>query len=238
MPTILLNHVISPAVSIFSCLCWHSLTADAQEAIELFDLFFDRCAIHNGLLSVEFHTPQLVASRSPFLFTCICAVASKFYTKKPELYPKIMSAAHELGVGTLRSSYKSVEVIQGFLLLSTWSQPSLRYEEDRSWMYSGIGMLLRLSFPSIADGRTAIRMGQELGLFRKREAVVPDDVDDATRLQFQRETLNRERTWLYTFVVDRSMAAQCGRSYTLREDFIVRSCETWWQQEGTMTRDV
>jgi len=57
-----------------------------------------------------------------------------------------MSAAHELGVGTLRSSYKSVEVIQGFLLLSTWSQPSLRYEEDRSWMYSGIGMLLRLSF--------------------------------------------------------------------------------------------
>lgn len=81
-------------------------------------------------------------------------------------------------------------------------------------------------------------MGQELGLFRKREAVVPEDVDDATRLQFQRETLNRERTWLYTFVVDRSMAAQCGRSYTLREDYIVRSCETWWQQEGTMTRDV
>lgn len=108
-------------------------------AIELFDLYFDRCAIHNGLLSVEFHTPQLVASRSPFLFTCITAVASKFYIKKPDLYSKVMEAAQDLAVDVIRSAYKSVEVIQGFLLLTTWSQPSFRYEEDKSWTYAGLG---------------------------------------------------------------------------------------------------
>jgi len=167
MPAILLKHVITPT-----------------EAIDLFDLYFERCSVHTGLLTVEFHTPQLVASRSPFLFTVICAIASRYYTKNPQLYNKVMDAAQELAVSMIKSSFKSVEIMQGFLMLANWSKPAVRYEEDRTWTYTGI----------------AIRMGQELGLFRKVQSQVPEGIDPATKLQYEREILNRERTWIYCFV--------------------------------------
>ena len=53
-----------------------------------------------------YQTPQMVASRSPFLFTCVCAVASKFYRQRPELYSKIMTSAKELAINAVAQSFK------------------------------------------------------------------------------------------------------------------------------------
>ena len=43
------------------------------------------------------------------------------------------------------------------------------------------------------------------------------------------EIINRERCWLHCFVLDRSLSAQMGKPYTIREDYIIRSaCENQW----------
>lgn len=49
----------------------------------------------------------------------------------------------------------------------------------------------------------AIRMATDLNLHRKTLAVLPDDVNGETRTLYQREIMNRERTWMYCFICDR-----------------------------------
>lgn len=80
------------------------------------------------MLERGFHTPSMVCSRSPFLLTtsmcafhyvsctqdannlAVCAIAAKFYTKKPELYLKLASIAKKLAFSVPERGYKSVEV--------------------------------------------------------------------------------------------------------------------------------
>lgn len=59
--------------------------------------------------------------------------------------------------------------------------------------------------PPLADqfSGIAIRMATDLNLHRKTLAVLPDDVSEETRTLYQREIMNRERTWMYSFICDR-----------------------------------
>lgn len=52
----------------------------------------------------------------------------------------------------------------------------------------------------------AIRMATDLNLHRKTIAQLPPDVSDETRVLYERELLNRERAWMYCFIIDRSYA--------------------------------
>ena len=46
------------------------------------------------------------------------------------------------------------------------------------------------------------------------------------------QIINRERCWLHCFVLDRSVSAQMGKPYTLREDYVIRNaCEASWHQQ-------
>lgn len=60
--------------------------------------------------------------------------------------------------------------------------------------------------PSHADqfSGIAIRMATDLNLHRKTIAQLPPDVSDETRLLYERELANRERTWMYAYIIDRS----------------------------------
>lgn len=56
---------------------------------------------------------------------------------------------------------------------------------------------------------------------------------------YEREIMNRERTWLYAFIADRSVATQMGKPYSIsKEDFIIRSAKTWWHEPGSQKTDV
>lgn len=106
---------------------------------------------------------------------------------------------------------KSTEICQGFLLLCNWNQPSQRFEEERTctrFPPSFFDPWLTLSSPSPRPidqfSGIAIRMATDLNLHRKTIAVLPPDIGDETRVLYERELLNRERTWLYTFICDRS----------------------------------
>ncbi|KAI8443535.1 fungal-specific transcription factor domain-containing protein [Phakopsora pachyrhizi] len=193
---------------------------------------------HKG--SQTLHTPAMVGSRSPFLFTAICAVASRYYEKRNELHLNCLQAAKRIAFDVMVKGYKSVEVVQAFVLLSHWNQPAERFEEDRTWAFSGI----------------AIRMAIDLNLHRKTTLQLPlakrctnliahsvesYQSDEASSSQqadmYEREILNRERTWLYCFILDRSLSAQMGKPYSIREDFIIRSSKDWHKQRCSVPED-
>lgn len=176
------------------------------------------------LLDADWHTPSFVFSRSAFLFTCVCTVAAKFYTKRPELHAKCLAIAKKVALDCIGRGYKSVEIVQGFLLLVMWNQPSERWEEDKTWIFSGI----------------AIRMAQDLNLHRKSVASLPGNTnrDDPAVIDREKEIINRERTWFLCFAVDRSLSAQMGKPYTIREDWIIRNCRLWSLQRLSKPWDI
>ncbi|GAA5983553.1 hypothetical protein JCM5350_000273 [Sporobolomyces pararoseus] len=195
-----------------------------EEVVELFEIFFTHCHKHAPFLDPEIHTPAATGSRSPFLFTCICTVAARYYTKRTDdLYRKCLRTAKRVAFDVMTKGYKSTEICQGFLLLCCWNQPAERFEEERTYQFSGI----------------AIRMATDLNLHRKTIAQLPTDINEETRMLYDRELLNRERAWLYSFICDRSVSTQMGKPYSIpREDYIIRSASTWYTQPGSIGSDV
>ncbi|KAG8798478.1 hypothetical protein FRC16_007195 [Serendipita sp. 398] len=187
--------------------------------VELFKIYFEHMNPHTGLLDSNFHTPALICSRSPFLLTTICAISSKFYQKDEELHSKLTKLVNKLAWSVPERGYKSVEIVQAYLLLSLWGSPVERYEHDRTWMLLGM----------------AIRMATDLNLHRKNTRIKADTTEGRAR---EVEIRNRERTWLMCFILDRSFSAQMGKPNVVKEDFIIRDASQWCRQPDALPQDV
>ncbi|KAI8989815.1 fungal-specific transcription factor domain-containing protein [Trametes punicea] len=190
-----------------------------EEVVALFTIYFDHMNVHCPLLDPEFHTPSLVCSRSPFLLTSICAVASRFYDARPELHPKLSDLARKLAFSVPARGYKSVEIVQAYLINTLWGcGPVQRYEQDQTWMLLGM----------------AIRMATDLNLHRRSTGVSPDTPEGRAR---DREVHNRERTWIFCFCLDRSFSAQMGKPYSIKEDYMIRSASQWARSPVAIASD-
>lgn len=53
------------------------------------------------------------------------------------MYPIAMHFAKKSAATALTDGWKSVELCQAYILMSIYSEPARRWEEDRSWMYTG-----------------------------------------------------------------------------------------------------
>ena len=196
----------------------------SQEVLELFRIFFHHCSQHVVLLDPEWHTPTMICGRSPFLFTVICTIAAKFYKKRPELHLKCLQMVRKSAYLVMSRGFKSVEIVQAFMLLTLWNTPAERFEEDKTWLFSGV----------------AIRMATDLNLHRKSVASLPGhhEPNDPAVVEREREIINRERTWLVCFSIDRSISGQMGKPWTIREDWIIRNSRHWCMQRLSQPWDL
>ncbi|SJL12170.1 uncharacterized protein ARMOST_15591 [Armillaria ostoyae] len=191
-----------------------------NEVVKLFAIYFDHMNMHTNLLDKNFHTPSLVCSRSPFLLTTICAISSKFYTEKPDLHPRLNELAKKLAFSVPARGYKSLEIVQAYLLLTLWGCGAVeRFEQDKTWLLLGM----------------AIRMATDLNLHRKTTISTQDGQDAGAR---EIEVHNRERTWIFCFCLDRSFSAQMGKPYSIKEDFIIRNVDKWCSLPCAVPSDV
>ncbi|KAG0694802.1 hypothetical protein DFH29DRAFT_1032599, partial [Suillus ampliporus] len=187
----------------------HILTRDVvtvKDVEHLFKLYFDKMNSSSSLLDPVLHTPQYVVMRSPFLFTVVCAVASRFYTERPGLYAEVMRYA-QLAAGTaLITGPKNEEMCLAYLLLLLYPVPSRRWEEDRSWLYLGV----------------AIRLAQDLNLNRPTTATPLNE-------HHARVLLNRTRVWINCYNLDRSTGSQYGKAPIIpNSDYIANHLQDWW----------
>ncbi|TFY67780.1 hypothetical protein EVJ58_g1401 [Rhodofomes roseus] len=179
-----------------------------DEAEKLFSIYFDYMNVSVSLLDPVLYTAQKTYWRSPFLFTTICAIASRHYCARPELYQEAMKYAR-LGAGTaLIGGQKSIEAVQAYILLSLYPVPARRWEDDRSYLYLGL----------------AIRMATDLKLHYPVTAAKGENELRA------REILNRTRTWLNCFNLDRSIGLQYGQSAVINnKDYVANHTDDWWK---------
>ena len=115
--------------------------------------FFDYAYIHLPLLDPEHSTATSVLARSPFLFTVICAVASRFHSDA-SLHVACYEAAHVCFVDCVAGGERSLESVQACMILTVWtSAPREGSGEDRpkrAWLYFGMVRVIPLTsaFPS------------------------------------------------------------------------------------------
>ena len=95
-----------------------------------------------------------------------------------------MPRARKLASEMIEQGCKSVEIVQAYMLLAYYNSPTERFEDDRTYTYSGI----------------AIRMAVELNLWRNPK--LPGNLDEEATAAFQAEAMNRERTWFQMFMLD------------------------------------
>ncbi|KAI0370391.1 hypothetical protein BV20DRAFT_1074886 [Pilatotrama ljubarskyi] len=177
------------------------------EVEKLFNIFFDYINPSVSLLDPVLYTAQRTYWRSPFLFTVVCGIASRFYPERPDLYQRAMNCARLAAGSTLIGGQKSVETVQAYILLSLYPVPARKWEEDRCWVYLGL----------------AIRIATDLNLHH------PNTVE-AKNEQHAREMLNRTRTWLNCFNLDRSMSSQYGKAPVISNtDYVASHSEWWWK---------
>ncbi|KAG8685337.1 hypothetical protein FRC11_010741, partial [Ceratobasidium sp. 423] len=168
----------------------------------LFRAFFDQLNPFVAILDPHMHTPAFVFGRCPFLFTAICVISSRYYTKRPELYTIAMHFARQSAATALTDGWKSVELVQAYILMSVYPVPARGWEEDWTWL-----------------------MATDLNLHLPWQAKTTGEAHE-------REILNRTRTWLICFNLDRSGATQFGRPPTIREDYIVRKSGDWYKRSN------
>ncbi|KAH9068022.1 hypothetical protein EDB83DRAFT_2314835 [Lactarius deliciosus] len=109
VPKILISGLISP-----------------QEARELFDLFFDHINPYLSLLDEAIPSAALVMRRCPFLFTVVCAISSRYYTKRPGLYKLAIHFAKAGAASAFIDGWKCVEMCQAYLMLTAYAAPTQR----------------------------------------------------------------------------------------------------------------
>lgn len=125
----------------------------------------------------------------------VCAISSRHYREKSEIYAIAMHFAKHAAATALIDGWKSVELCQAYILMAVYAVPARRWEEDRSWLYIGL----------------AIRLATDLNLHQ------PSLSRPVNELQ-EREQLNRTRVWMICFNLDRSTATQFGKPSTIKED--------------------
>ncbi|KAM5545448.1 hypothetical protein V8D89_000486 [Ganoderma adspersum] len=173
---------------------------------KLFKIFFEKVNPHCDVLDPILHTPASTFARCPFLFTVVCAISSRYYTEKSEIYPIAMHFAKHAAASALLNGWKSVELSQAYILMSLYGVPARRWEEDRNWLYTGL----------------AIRIATDLNLH------VVSNVKPKTEKQ-EREMINQTRVWLLCFNLDRSTASQFGKPSTIKEDYTIRHSNDWYK---------
>lgn len=184
-----------------------------QEAKDLYQLFMHNCVLHVCVLDPEWHTFARISRDSPFLLACVIYIGSTYHPTNADLRTQLTAEMNEMIGKVITSGEKNVSIVQAFLFLYFFNQPPEDSNNDTAWVYSGI----------------AIRIATELNL---------STIRTATNESLEAK-VDRERTWLMTFVVDRSLSMTRGHSWTIRgDDDLVRNSLAWSEQSACRSWDV
>ncbi|KAJ9478873.1 Zn(2)-C6 fungal-type domain-containing protein [Pseudozyma hubeiensis] len=194
---------------------------ELKELERLFDVFFARINPVLDLFDPFLHSVAFVRMRSAFLTTVISCMAARFSDTPQDAKLASTLDRHwqeKLLPMILLGGHKSVEISQAFLILTTYSRPTNRLVDDRSWQYLGF----------------AIRTATEVGVNRK---VTPSE-NLLGNEQVARRVRNRERLWYNLFLYDRTLSAQTGRPWTISEDRMIVQSSMWHRQDFALPEDV
>lgn len=111
--------------------------------------------ITNGSMYFDprLHSLSYVRSRSSFLLATILAIASTYtaLNSSRQLHDNLFLHVRRLEDEVVQNANRSVEIVQGYLLLASWSDIPIVLSKDKTWTYIsraiGLAVELRLESP-------------------------------------------------------------------------------------------
>ncbi|BGP21957.1 hypothetical protein JCM10295v2_000834 [Rhodotorula toruloides] len=132
----------------------------------LLRLYFEHLFPFLYLLLPDLHTVDFLRLNSPFLTTCIAFVASTYDSLSGHFTQLLERHALSLAVRIFEEGLKSIEIVQGFFILSHWASPSRAWVDDRAFQFLGqawrIAAELRINSPLDPTALTFYNIGSPL----------------------------------------------------------------------------
>lgn len=148
--------------------------------------------------------------RSPFLFTAICAVASRVHARLRRVYTLATHFAKAAAASAMLDGHKNVESVQAYLILAAYPPPVSRQEDQRDFLYTGL----------------ARSMAHDIGLNASMPEIERSLLGSDERQA--REVLNRVRTWVVCWVMDGMHSFEFNKPPQAREDAVgVQTLSIW-----------
>ncbi|GAA5998658.1 uncharacterized protein JCM10292_007137 [Rhodotorula paludigena] len=170
----------------------------AADFKRLISLYFASLRPFMQLLDSRLHTPDWLRLNSPFLATCLAFVASTFDPLSAHQTESLKTHALQLATEIYNAGLKSLEILQGFYVLSHWSPPTADPSEERawSWLWDAVRMATELRIDIPVEGSA---------LDTYRWALPP------TVKEYEMLVDNRKWTWAMLFNGRLAMSVQTGR---------------------------
>jgi hypothetical protein len=101
----------------------------------------------------QLHSLSYIRSRSSYLLATILAIASTYIPLNPsrQLHDNLFLHVSRLENEIIRNNNRSIEIVQAYLLLASWSDIPTVLSRDKTWTYIsraiGLAVELRLDSP-------------------------------------------------------------------------------------------
>ncbi|AFR95234.2 transcription factor [Cryptococcus neoformans C23] len=176
------------------------------EAQHLFDSFMELITNGSMYFDPRLHTLPFVRSRSSFLLAVILAIASTYKSICPSarLHTLLMSHAHRLENVVRNNHLKSTEIIQGLLLLASWTEIPSTLARDRTWMFVSHALALVVE----------LRLDTALPYCVQTDPLYDKNNHDLL-------VRNAHRVCFLMYIHDRNMAMVAGRHPIFRDSALV-----------------
>jgi hypothetical protein len=100
----------------------------------------------------QLHSLSYIRSRSSYLFATILSIASTYTTLNPsrQLHDNLFLHVSRLENQVIRNNNRSIEIVQAYLLLASWSDIPTVLSRDKTWTYisRAIGLAVELRLDS------------------------------------------------------------------------------------------
>ncbi|GAC93179.1 hypothetical protein PHSY_000742 [Pseudozyma hubeiensis SY62] len=231
---------------------WDPVSAgimDLETSKILFDTFMLKLEALLSFFDPRIHTYQYIRTHSSLLFTTMCWLAATVSELPAALRVSNGLKAHIDNVllpAIYCQNLRSVEIVQGFLMLAAYISPTRNPSEDRSWTLLGHAIRVATDLDMHSRVLSTSQQNQtSSGSAHKDGSLDEHSTQHATArekdAQKQHDVLhqrNRERAWMHVWLHEASSSQYTGRVSLLSKDPIVESSRGWHLHPEALHTDV
>lgn len=231
---------------------WDPVSAgimDVETSKVLFDTFMVKLEALLSFFDPRIHTFQYIRNHSSLLFTTMCwlaATVSDFPTAARVMVDLKAHIDNVLLPAIYCQNLRSVEIVQGFLMLAAYLRPTQNPSDDRSWTLLGHAIRVATDLDMHSRVLSTSQSHQPLSASTPAsgshsESTTLREASQSKEAQKQHDILhqrNRERAWMHIWLHEASSSQYTGRVSLLSKDPIVESSRGWHLHPDALHTDV
>ncbi|WWC88152.1 uncharacterized protein L201_003057 [Kwoniella dendrophila CBS 6074] len=195
-----------------------------SEAQRLFDAFMNYLTNGSMYFDPKIHSLPFIRSRSSFLLAVILCTSSTYTSlcSSNLLHSQLINHTNKMVSYIRENNLKSIEIVQGLLLLASWIEIPHTLSRDKTWAYVSYATALAVE----------LRLDSPLPFCVQMDPIYSTDIHDLL-------VRNAHRVCLLLYIHDRNMAMVAGRYPIFPESTVTSQAnlDKWGKHERACRYD-